>query len=78
MAKASVRISGKKGKISVDYNPKTTTLQEVIDEAVNSLGITGFSTDGTKVLVDGVETNADQAVPEGTEKIDVAPQARLG
>lgn len=77
-AKASVRISGKKGKISVNYDPSKTTLAEVINEAVASLGLEGFNTNGTKVLVDGVETDPTETVPEGAQKIDVAPQARLG
>lgn len=72
----SVRISGKRGKVTV--HPKDgATVADVVREAVETLGIDGFNTDAIVFVVDGHDVPGNHKVGEATN-VDAAPQARLG
>lgn len=77
MAKTvSVRISGKKGKITVEP-AEGATYADVVREAAETLGLEGYDPAGAKLMVDGNEVSPDDAVQDGA-KVDAAPAARLG
>jgi hypothetical protein len=73
---ASVRISGKRGNVTVEVKPGST-VGDVVREAAGVLGLEGFSVEKSKLMVEGAEVPADTPVEDGT-KVDAAPAARLG
>lgn len=76
--KISVRINGARGKVSIGYNPETSTLSDVVRQAAEQLGLTNFDPTRNKLIVDGMELTSEDPIPAGATKVDAAPRAQLG
>lgn len=73
----SVRISGKRGKVTVPIDDeKVKTVSDAITVAAEQLGL-NVDFDSLTIIVDGEEASAETPV-EGATKIDAAPHASLG